>query len=64
MGYKTEYLCLIFNKRELIDYVISLGYTFEREFYFGPAAHIYKAPEQGNYLGFLFKKNEEQITTG
>ncbi len=59
MGYKTEYLCFIFNKQELVDYVISLGYTFEREFYFGPSAYIHKAPEQGSYLGFLFKKNEE-----
>jgi putative methyltransferase (TIGR04325 family) len=56
MGYKTEYLCWIFNRSEFIAYLEFVGFTLEREFYLGPAAFIYNAPEQGRYLGFLFKR--------
>ena len=55
MGYKTEYLCWIFNKQEFISYVETMGFSLQREFYLGPSAEIYKAPEQGQYWGFLFK---------
>jgi putative methyltransferase (TIGR04325 family) len=56
MGYKTEYLCWIFNKQEFVSYIETMGFSLEREFYLGPSAEIFKAPEQGQYLGFLFKK--------
>lgn len=56
LGYKTEYLCWIFNENELIEYAKSLGLKYLKEFYIGPSFPIFKAPEQGKYKGFLFKK--------
>jgi len=56
-GYNTEYLCWILNETELIEYAKSLGFKLERKFYFSQAPHIYNAPEQGVFLGFLFKRN-------
>lgn len=58
LGYKTEYLCWVINQNELLDFVKSLGFTLVREVYIGPSFPIFKAPEQGNYKGFLFKKHE------
>ncbi|MES2276343.1 MAG: hypothetical protein V4592_09990 [Bacteroidota bacterium] len=57
MGYKTEYLCQIFNKKEIIDFVVQRGFTLIKEMFLSDAMPIYKAPEQGKYGGFLFKKN-------
>lgn len=54
-GYKTEYLCQIFNKNEIINFVNN-GFKLIREVFISNAHSIYKAPEQGNYMGYLFKK--------
>lgn len=56
MGYKTEYLCWILNKNYFISVLEKLGFSLQREFYFGPATDIYRAPEQGKIWGFLFKR--------
>lgn len=55
-GYNTEYMCWILNENELIDYAISLGLVLVREIYIGPSFPIFKAPEQGEYKGYIFKK--------
>ncbi len=56
MGYKTEYLCQIFNKQEIVSFVEKRGFILIKEFFISDAQIIYNAPEQGKYRGFLFKK--------
>jgi putative methyltransferase (TIGR04325 family) len=56
MGYRTEYLCWILNRQEFLDHVLSRGMEVVREFLIGEASHIHRAPEQGDYRGFLFRK--------
>ncbi|MDB5274946.1 MAG: hypothetical protein JWO58_3313 [Chitinophagaceae bacterium] len=56
IGYNTEYLFWIINKHEFIAYVTKKGFSLIREFEFGEATPIFKAPEQGTMQGFLFKK--------
>lgn len=57
MGYETEYLFWILNKSEFLKYMESKNLSLVREFEFGPVTPIFKAPEQGTMMGFLFKKN-------
>lgn len=57
MGCKTEYLFWIINKYEFINYLQSKGFKLLREFEFGEALPIFKAPEQGTFFGFLFIKH-------
>jgi putative methyltransferase (TIGR04325 family) len=57
-SYQTEYLCWILNRQEFIEYVSSLGMELVRECLICDAQHIYKAPEQGSYKGFVFRKRE------
>ncbi len=56
-GYRTEYLCWILNRNEFLDRVLSRGMELLREFMVCPGQHIHRAPEQGDYRGFLFRKN-------
>jgi putative methyltransferase (TIGR04325 family) len=57
MGYRTEYLCWIFNRDEFVDYVCSRGARLVREFLISNGPHIHRAPEQSECRGFLFKKS-------
>jgi putative methyltransferase (TIGR04325 family) len=57
MGYKTEYLFWVINKKDFLEYVQSKGFQLIREFEFGEITPIYQAPENGTLKGFLFKKN-------
>ena len=59
VGYGTEYLCWILNKKEFLDHVLSRGMELVREFLISSAQHIHRAPEQGDYRGFLFRKQRE-----
>jgi putative methyltransferase (TIGR04325 family) len=56
IGYPTEYLCWILNRQEFLDHVLSRGMEVVREFFIGEASYIHRAPEQGDYRGFLFRK--------
>lgn len=55
-GYRTEYLCWILNREEFLEHVCSRGMELVREFLICNAQHIHRAPEQGDYRGFLFRK--------
>ena len=55
-AYNTEYLCWILNENELIEFTTQLGFSLVKEIYIGPSFPIFKAPEQGNYKGFVFKR--------
>lgn len=55
-GYRTEYVCWIFNRDELVCYIESRGATLLREFVLGDAPYIQHAPQQGELRGFLFRK--------
>lgn len=57
-GYPTEYLCQIFNQDELIDYLGSCNFELYREFFVGDGTHIHRAPEQGVFKSFLFRKKD------
>lgn len=57
-GYRTEYLCWILNRNEFLDYVHSLDMSLLREFLICSGPRIHRAPEQGEYRGFLFRKRE------
>lgn len=54
-SYQTEYLCWILNRDEFLGYMSSLGMQLVRECLICDAQHIFKAPEQGSYKGFLFR---------
>jgi putative methyltransferase (TIGR04325 family) len=58
-GYRTQYLCWIFNRRELIEAVETSGLRLLREFFLGPGPHIHKAPEQADFRGFLFQRGNK-----
>lgn len=57
-GYRTEYPCWILNREEFLEHVCSRGMKLVREFLVCNAQHIHRAPEQGNYRGFLFCKQD------
>jgi hypothetical protein len=57
--YNTEYLCWILNKAEFISYVEAKGFKLVRELLIDKSPFIFRAPEQGNIIGFLFRKNHE-----
>ena len=61
-GYNTEYMCWILNESEFIEYAVSIGLELIRETYIGPGYPIFKAPENGDYKGFIFKKNNSAKT--
>jgi putative methyltransferase (TIGR04325 family) len=55
-GYMTEYACWYINRRRFLDCITSHGFSLEREFVLGDAAHVVNAPEVGRYAGFLFRR--------
>jgi hypothetical protein len=56
MGYDTEYLFWVINKKEFINYIAEKNFELIREFEFGSVPSIFKGPEQGTMKGFLFKR--------
>lgn len=63
-GYRTEYLCWILNRNEFLDQVRSRGMELLREFIICRGQHIHRAPEQGDYRGFLFRKRGLAVRAG
>jgi len=57
-GYRTEYLSWCLNRQEILAAVESQGLRLVREFVYGLAPHITKAPEQNLYRGFLFAASQ------
>jgi hypothetical protein len=65
LGYKTEYRCWIFNREEFVHHLSSRSMELLREFLISDGPRIHRAPEQGDYKGFLFrKKNTRALITG
>jgi putative methyltransferase (TIGR04325 family) len=56
LGYGTEYRCWIFNREEFVQHLLSRSMDLVREFLICDGQRIYRAPEQGDYKGFLFRK--------
>ena len=54
-GYRTEYLAWCLNRQEILVVAESHEMRLVREFVYGHAPHIEKAPEQNLYRGFLFE---------
>lgn len=54
--YGTEMLHWHFNKKELVDEVLSHGFRLVREFVVGDKIRVYGASEQSILSGFLFKR--------
>jgi len=58
LGYRTEYLCWILNRAEFLECARVQGLELVREFLICEAPHIHRAPVQGEYRGFLFRRQE------
>lgn len=54
-GYSTEYKGWFFNRNDFLATMRSFGAELVREFLIEPSAYVFKAPEQGDYRGFLFR---------
>jgi putative methyltransferase (TIGR04325 family) len=54
-GYQTEYLCWFLNRQEFLTHMSTLEMELIREFLIHERPHVQKAPEQGEYRGFLFR---------
>ena len=54
-GYQTEYLGWFLNRRELLEAFEGLGMTLRREFLIQERPFVHRAPEQGDYRGFLWQ---------
>lgn len=54
--YDTEYICWILNKSEFINHINKNGFILVRELLIDKSPFIFRAPEQGNIVGFLFRK--------
>ena len=54
-GYGTEYLGWCLNKGEFLKSADAAGLELVREFVYGYKPLIYKAPEQNEYRGYLFR---------
>jgi putative methyltransferase (TIGR04325 family) len=55
-GYNTEYLAWCLNRLEILAYAQQIGLSLVREFIVENPPRIYRAPEQSEYWGFLFRK--------
>jgi len=55
-SYDTEFLTWFFNKKEFVDTLTSYGMELVREFLLSEKPYVKKAPEQGEFKGFLFKR--------
>ncbi len=54
-GYHTEYAGWFLNRDELLDHARGLSLALEREFVVDERVTVPRAPEPGEYLGFLFR---------
>ena len=54
-GYGTEFLGWFFNRQELLEAASQARLAFVREFLLGPHARVWRAPEQTEYRGYLFR---------
>ena len=54
-GYNTEYLAWCLNQAEFLKYARNAGLELVREFVYGYAPRIHRAPEQNQYRGYLFR---------
>jgi putative methyltransferase (TIGR04325 family) len=61
-GYQTEYLCWFLNREEFLTYMRTLEMEVIREFLIQERPHVHKAPEQGEYRGFLFRPRRREIS--
>jgi hypothetical protein len=60
-GYNTEYIGWFINRCEFLDYASSCKLELVREFLILDRPYVHKAPEQGEYRGFLFKRKDASI---
>jgi putative methyltransferase (TIGR04325 family) len=60
-GYQTEYLCWFLNREEFLTYMSTLKMELIREFLIYEQPSVHKAPEQGEYRGFLFRPSRGKI---
>jgi putative methyltransferase (TIGR04325 family) len=58
-GYQTEYLGWCLNKTEFLDEASKAGLCCIQEFIIGYSPSIKGAPEQNQYMGFLFQKERD-----
>jgi putative methyltransferase (TIGR04325 family) len=56
-GYATEYPMWIINRGELLQAAAESGLSLVREFLISQGPRLHRAPEQGAFRGFLFKKS-------
>jgi putative methyltransferase (TIGR04325 family) len=61
-GYQTEYLCWFLNREEFLTHMRTLEMELIREFLIQERPHVHKAPEQGEYRGFLFRPRRREIS--
>jgi putative methyltransferase (TIGR04325 family) len=59
-GYQTEYLCWFLNRQEFLTHMAALEMELLREFLIQERPHVYKAPEQGEYRGYLFRSRRKE----
>ncbi len=55
LGYSTEYLGWFLNRDEFLNQASALKMKLIREFMVQEEHHVFNAPEQGVYRGFLFR---------
>lgn len=60
-GYQTEYLGWFLNREEFLTQMSTLEMELIREFLIQERPHVHKAPEQGEYRGFLFRPTRRAI---
>jgi len=59
-GYQTEYLCWFLNRQEFLTHMGTLEMDLVREFLIQERPHVHKAPEQGEYRGYLFRSRRNE----
>jgi putative methyltransferase (TIGR04325 family) len=57
-GYLTEYPGWFINRKRLIDFVATRGFSLDREFLVSERPYVFNAPEQAQYAGFLFGRTD------
>jgi putative methyltransferase (TIGR04325 family) len=57
-GYVTEYVSWVLNRQEFLGHAGSLGLRLIREILLGTGPRIHGAPEQCEFIGFLFSRPE------
>jgi putative methyltransferase (TIGR04325 family) len=62
VGYRTEYLGWFLNQQELLERVRALGMDLVREFLIEERPFVHRAPEQGEYRGFLWRPAPSKST--